>query len=53
MKKLVVFAAIVIIWLIIDLWFINADTKEILVPYYLEDTDKEKKRIADEKAAAK
>ena len=53
MKKLVVFAFIVIVWLIIDLWFINADTKEILVPYYLEPTDKEKKRVEDEKAKAK
>ena len=53
MKKLVVFAFILIVWLIIDLWFINADTKEILVPYYLEPTDKEKKRVEDEKAKAK
>ena len=49
MKKLVIFAAIFMIWLIVDLWYINGDSKEILVPYYLEPTDKEKKWVEDEK----
>ena len=47
MTGLVGFSAITILWFVIDLWFINADRKEILVPYYLEPTDTEKKAAND------
>ena len=42
-----------IVWIIIDLWVINGDKKEALVPYYLEPLDKEKHKIEEDKKKAK
>ena len=33
----------VMLWLIIDLWVIMSDSKKVVLPYYLEPTDTNKK----------